>query len=168
MSDTIQQYVEHRAELLANLVLTRKKNVHVLSLGEKADLGIDLIARIMKPISNLPANPYFGVQVKGTSSVLDDEHAANRFASQAVRAMTARAFILAPVVLMVFSMEGDRGYWGWVMQPFVGGSNSPALTYKSRPDMMIIDNKSIENLFSAVSEWFEAMGQVLQQNREGL
>jgi hypothetical protein len=165
-ADTVTHYTAQRAELLANLVLTRRKDVRILSLGDKDDVGIDLIAHLMTPIAGLTANPYFGVQVKGTSRPLEDERAANRLANQAVRGMTARAFILAPIVLMAFSMEGDKGYWGWVMEPLVNGPNRPSLARAERMDMKEINNRSLDGLFESVTSWFEAMEKVLLCNKQ--
>ena len=108
MTDSVADYVGQRAELLARLVLTRRKDVRVFPLGDESDVGLDFIAHTTTPISGLPANPYFGVQVKGTANALDDERTANRLANQFVRDVPAKAFILAPIVLMVFSMAGLR------------------------------------------------------------
>lgn len=115
----------------------------------------------MEPITELPVNPYFGIQVKGTANPLEDEKAANRLATQVARGMPARAFILAPIVLMVFSMAGDRGYWGWVMEPSTEGSNAPSLTRTERIHMTEINDDSLDELFSRITTWFEAMGEVL-------
>lgn len=166
MSNSIAEFVGQRAELLAKVVLTRRKDIHILDLGEKADVGINLIAQIMTPIVGLPANPYFGVQVKGTANPLDDNKAANRMANHVVRDMTARAFLLTPIILMIFSMEGDQGYWGWVMEPFVDGPNNPSLHRTARMEMTEISNESLDDLCSKVISWFETMGNVLLRNKE--
>ena len=160
MPNTIAEFVAQRAALLAQVVLTRRKDIHVLALGEKADVGIDFIAHIMTPITGMPVNPYFGVQVKGTASPLDEVKSANRIANNAVREMTSRAFLFAPLVLMLFSMEEDRGYWGWLMKPQVNGPNSPSLHRVTRMEMTEISNDSLDDLFSTVISWFEALGKV--------
>jgi hypothetical protein len=166
MPKTIAAFVGQRAELLAQVVLTRRKDVHILALGEKADVGIDLIAHTMTPIPGLQANPYFGVQIKGTAKPLDDKNAANRMANLVVRSTTANAFILAPIILMIFSMEGDQGYWGWVMEPFVDGSNSPTLHRPVRMQMTEISSETLDDLVSRVISWFDAMGKILLRDEE--
>src|SRR5947209_19865728 len=143
MTNSVADYVGQRAELLARLVLTRRKDVRVFPLGDESDVGLDFIAHTTTPISGLPANPYFGVQVKGTANALDDERTANRLANQFVRDVPAKAFILAPIVLMVFSMEDDRGYWGWVMEPFVERPNTPSLRRTSRVVMTQFSPESL-------------------------
>jgi|GEM_PF-3452296 len=162
---TVADYVAKRADLLAQVVLTRRKDVRVLPLGDKDDVGIDFFVHLMEPIAGLPVNPYFGIQVKGTSSPLEDEKAANRFATQVARGMAAQAFILAPIVLMVFSMAGDRGYWGWIMEPSTEGPNDPSLTRTERIHMTEIDDDSLEELFSRITAWFETMGEVLLRHQ---
>jgi hypothetical protein len=166
MPNTIARYVAHRAELLARVVLTRRKDIHILALGEKANVGIDLIAHIMTPNPGLPANPYFGVQVEGTANALEDRKAVNRMASQVVRETTTRPFLLAPIILMIFSTEGDRGYWGWVMDPIVNGGNSPSLHRVARMEMVELSNESLDDLFSRGISWFEAIGNVLLGDKE--
>jgi hypothetical protein len=163
---TTEDYVAKRAELLANLVLTRRKDIQVLPLDEKSDAGVDFLVRITKPTTNSPVNPYFGVIVKGTDVALEDEREAGRFANQVVRVVNAQAFLLAPLVVMVFSMEGDRGFWGWVMEPAVSGSNSPALNRPDRTKVTEVSPESLADLFSAVVAWFDAVGAVLSHHRE--
>lgn len=165
-AETVEQYTEQRAHLLARLVLTRRKDLRVYSLNEAEDVGIDMIVHIAKEIPGLPANPYFGVQIKGTSSSLENEAAASRIGQQAARAVQARAFILAPIVLLVFSMEEDRGYWGWVMEPSVDGPQSPSLTRTDRMEMQRITKQSTESLVECVTAWFEAMGRVFLRGKE--
>ncbi len=130
-------------------------------LDEKADVGIDLFVRIMKPTSDLHITPSFGVQVHGRANRVDDKKAVNRTAAQAVREVHAKGFILAPIILMVFSMEGDRGYWSWVMEPSVHGENSPSLHRAERMEMTEISDESLDELFSRVIFWFEAMAGIL-------
>jgi hypothetical protein len=166
MTDTVQLYTDKRADLLANLVLTRRRDVQVVSLGDKSEVGIDYLVRTTTPIAGLPANPYFGVQVRGTTKSLDNEVAANRFAKQVVREMTTGAPILAPIVLMVFSMEGDRGYWGWVMEPVGTGSRGPFLGAALQMEMREINNESLEDLFSQVTAWFEAVSKHLLRQKD--
>ena len=165
-TETIQHYTGQRAELLAHLVLTRRKDIQILSLGEKEGVGTDLITHIMKPIAGTNVNPYFGVQLKGTSNPLADVRAANRYANHSCREQMASGFILAPIVLMLFSMEGDKGYWGWVMEPFVDEQKSPSLQRALRLDMKEINNKSLDLLFSKVYSWFEAMVGVVLKTKE--
>jgi hypothetical protein len=160
MTTSIDQFVSQRAMLLARVVLTRRPDVHVLTLGDREDVDIDLMARIKTPIPDLPVIPYFGVVVKGTADPLVDKKAANRMANH-VRPMPARAFFLAPIVLMCFSMERDRGYWAWVMEPSVDGPDGPSLEYRERLEMLEINGRSLDELLSRVFSWFEAMGKVL-------
>lgn len=164
MTDTVQLYTDRRAALLAEVVLTRRKDVQVIPLGEKADVGIDFIVQITTPISGHPGNPSFGVRFHGTSKPLNDERAANRLANQ-VAETPARTPLLAPIVLMVFSMEDDRGYWGWLMEPVGIGSSGPSLQSVLRMEMREINNESLEDLFSQVISWFEAASKFLLRQK---
>jgi len=164
MTTLAKNYTTQRAVTLANLVLTRRKDVRILTLEDGSEAGIELLAQFRSPTPGLPANPSFGVQVKGTSGPLNDERAANRFAKQVVRAVTPNQSayaLLAPMVLFVFSMEDDRGYWGWILKPTVDNEKGPSLQRVERMEMAEINADALDTLFESVSEWFSALGKVL-------
>lgn len=157
MTDSISKMIGQRATLLAQVVLTRRKDVQIIPLQEKDDIGVDLIARILTPIHGEPISPSFAVQVKGTANPLD-EKTATRMANQLVRDMPAKSLLFSPLVLMIFSMEGDRGFWGWVMEPLTAGPNAPGITRPEKIAMAEITLDSLDELYSRVISWFKVMG----------
>lgn len=161
MSSSVDQYVGQRAELLANLVLTRRKDVEVLTLADAKDAGFDILVRLMKPVVHEQFIPYFGVEILGTSTSLPDEPEATKYANQRWKHRRARGFGLFPVVLFLFSVEGDQGYYSWVMKPGVTGEGSPALGRVSPLRMAVLNKESLDNLLDDVVDWFEAMAEIL-------
>src|SRR5437016_1587378 len=67
---SIGQYNRQRAELLARLVLTRRKENTVYKPGEDSGIGVDLFVKCSEPIGRTKAIPSFGVDLYGTSKLL--------------------------------------------------------------------------------------------------
>jgi hypothetical protein len=165
MDQSVKDYGVQRAELLANLVLTRRKDVHVYPVGEKYDVGIDLFVRVMIPVMDRQVLPTFGVQVKGTPHPLIDEQAATRHA-KGFKQTPLKGLFLFPIVVFLFSMEGDKGYYSWLMEPYVSSEASPTLERASTLHMTKIQKGSVDDIVHRVVEWFEAMGSFLLQNSQ--
>jgi hypothetical protein len=165
MDQSVKDYGVQRAELLANLVLTRRKDVRVYPVGEKYDIGIDLFVRVMIPVMDRQVLPTFGVQVKGTPHPLIDVQAATRHA-KGITQTPLKGLFLFPIVVFLFSMEGDKGYYSWLMEPSVSSEGSPTLERASTLDMTKIQKGSVDDIVQRVVEWFEAMGSFLLKNSQ--
>jgi hypothetical protein len=131
MATSVSQYVTQRAELLANLALTRRKDVQLVSFADREAAGIDLLARIEEPVLNGQVFPSFGVKILGTSEPLEDEQSANRYLNRHGKHRPRRGFLLCPLVVLLFSMEGDVGYFSWLMEPQVSKDAVPRLSLVS-------------------------------------
>lgn len=163
MSVSTDKYVNNRAELLANLFLTRRRGVRVLSLADTQDSGLDLLVRLPASLPEEDAEqfePSFGVQIKGTNESLEDEALATKYANEQWRRRDPKPLFLAPVLILLFSMEGDHGFYSWLMQPKVG-KEGPILARVSPLQMKKLTKKAVENLFDEVEEWFVAMTEML-------
>jgi len=160
------EYVGRRAELLAQLVLTRRKGVSVFSVGN-ADIGIDLVANLppmrVKGLEK-PVQPSLAVLVKGTSVELDGEVDANTYARSTWKPLSANPLILSPVVVLLFSMERDQGFYSWLMEPRLYGEGAPGLDFVDTPDMTKITRKSIDHVFDRVESWYTMMAGILMRH----
>jgi hypothetical protein len=156
-------YVGRRALLLAQLVLTRRKGVWVFSYGN-ADNGTDLFAKLPSmPVKGLdqPIQPSLAVLVKGTSVELDSEEDANAYAKKTWKPLSANPLMLSPLAVMIFSMEGDQGFYSWLMEPKLYDEGAPGLDFVETPDMTKITRKSIDQMLDKVESWYTAMAGVL-------
>ena len=159
-----KQYVGKRAELLAQLVLTRRKDVEVIPVGEQFAAGIDLVVRIHHPVMKGQALPAFGVQVEGTTEPIPDEHRANEYANARVKHRKTKGFFLLPVVIFLFSMDGDVGYFGWLMKPEVSTETGPSLGRVESVEMVMIRKKTIDDMIAQTRSWFETMSDILTKD----
>src|SRR4051812_34675693 len=106
--------VEQRSELLARVFLTRRLNINVHPFGDKADEGIDFICTLNhdRVEGFLP----FGVLVWGTAKELATEADATAFGRQKKKAIKQETFFI-PVIVLLFSMHNDEGYFSWLVEP---------------------------------------------------
>jgi hypothetical protein len=163
-----EDYVAKRAKLLATLVLTRQKDVHPLDFHATEDVGIDLIVvlpSIGESKYETPVRISLGVEVMGTDDSLETETAATAYANQH-REDRPAGFFLGPIVLLLFSMDGDKGYFSWIMEPKVTKAEGPTLTRVSSLDMTKITKTSTEIIFHESAAWFEAMFQILLRDKK--
>jgi hypothetical protein len=160
MPEAVKQYNLQRAELLAELVLTRRKDVQVGRMGQHHDAGIDLVARVNHPVMNGAILPHFGIEVNGTTEALDDEQAATRYAKRH-HERDLKGLWFCPIVLFLFSMEGDQGYYSWLLEPAVSKERTPSLTKVAHLEMNKISKKSIDDLIEQVVEWFNVMAEMV-------
>jgi hypothetical protein len=168
MSTTVvEDYVAKRAELLANLVLTRQKGVVVFRFQDPEDAGMHLLATLPSiggVDTGLPVLPRIGVEVLGTEESLKTEADATAYVRKDRR--DRQGFFLGPIVLLLFSMEGDAGYFGWIMEPRVSKSEGPTLTRVVAPAMTKITKTSTEVIFRESETWYAATVQLLLRDKK--
>ena len=158
---TVSKYTAKRAEVLAELVLTRRKGARLLSFTEASDTGIDFIAQLPAGTGvgrGRQIQPYLNVQVRGTDDPLEDEDTATRYAKRHWKPLS---FSMGPAVFLLFSMEGDLGYFSWMLEPEVDSVKGPSLAWAFAPEMTKITRKSIEDVFERTEQWFKAMSEVV-------
>jgi hypothetical protein len=157
---TVADYTAKRAELLAALVLTRREGARVVAFKDPQEDGF--LVQLPRPDEGAKKNqhlqPYFSVHVGGTNDRLDDERRAAAHVRGLWKGLSEEGFgfFLAPVVFLLFSMEGDQGYFTWVLEPRVDREKGPSLTRVESPEMTRITKRSIEEVFDRVEEWFKA------------
>jgi hypothetical protein len=159
-NETIAHYTSQRAELLARLALTRNRGVQVIDAGAKDDLGLDLIVRITEPVLPSEVVPVFGVQVKGTSRKLPNNASADKYVAEHWGHWRPPQFYLFPIVFLLFSVDDDEGYFGWVMRPDVI-DGSPTLTKAEVPAMASVKHRALDTVFGRVYKWFGAISKTI-------
>ncbi len=141
-----------RARLLAKVLLTRQPSV-ITEIQE-----IDGLDFLVQPVPEGDAEatviPAFGVFVKGTARRLADATAANNHLAAHWNRAKANRFVM-PVIGLLYSMEGDVGYWSWLSEPVASkGSGLPRLRLIDHPDFKRIETRTAENLRSGIADWY--------------
>ena len=122
--------------------------------------GPDVDEAVAKPIL-----PRIGVEVMGTDEPLEVEDDATAYARRHWKERQGRGFSLLPIVLFLFSMEGDKGYYSWLLKPNVSNNGGPTLTPHFSPTMTKITKTAAEVIFREAETWYEAMVQLLLRDK---
>jgi hypothetical protein len=155
-SDMNAKMIEYRQTALATVFLTAREDVQVIP----ADLGggIDLIAEI---VSKESRTCMFGVVIKGTSKPLVDERDASRFLIEWMRrSKTTQAFPF-PILILVFSMREDAGYYAWSAEPEVSPEGIPKLLIREAPLCRRATRRSLDGIVEDVNRWHQSLYSLL-------
>src|SRR5437667_11355747 len=119
MPATTEAFINNRATMLANVFLTRKPTIQV----NRLDVG-----HVQLLVSDLPEEAEsvrsFGVILWGTGKKLPNEEDATKYANSHWRGKTDAAHddlprFFIPILVLVFSVEEDLGYYAWAWEPSI-------------------------------------------------
>jgi hypothetical protein len=158
MPATIEAFINNRATMLANVFLTRKPTVQV----NRLDVG-----HVQLLVNEAEANSVrsFGVILWGTGKKLANEEDATKYANShwsggidTAHADLPRFFM--PILVLVFSVEEDLGYYAWAWEPSLDTpSHSVTLRKPERLTCTKIHSNTLDKILSQVGAWYDAMAQ---------
>jgi hypothetical protein len=143
--------VAQRSELLARVFLTRRLNINVHPFGDNNDEGLNFICTIRddRVKGFLP----FGVLVWGTAKELSTETEATAYGRQKKKVLRQSTFFF-PVVVLLFSMQDDQGYFSWLVEPCQEGNklfHVPELKFKT------FDTKHLDRMIKRIASWYNRL-----------
>jgi hypothetical protein len=153
------ELLEQRAHVLATVVLTRHPDV-VVSRAP-AGSGLDLLVEIAPRGTRLGRT--FGIELKAVLTqqrvghVVDAGrvHLAPALRTGLKRAQAQSRDLPYPLLFIVFAMDTDRGFHGWLREPRVRGAASllasPAVEYASEWTA-----RTHEIVVGSVNDWYDA------------
>jgi hypothetical protein len=161
MPDSVSQLVATRADMLAHVFLTRRKDV--LVMGAEGDDFLNQIAFIQVGGAELPnVRCSFGVFTKGTDQPLPNEEVATRFANARIKAIRDVPSYFFPVLFLAFSMEDDQGYYAWLIAPAIqDGEGTPMLVRNQQVECRKINRQSLDKIVDAVRKWYSSLTSVI-------
>jgi len=119
--------IEHRTQALTTVLLTGRNNIEVVSLPELGEL--DMLCRIVS--YGEEAEMPFGVIQKGTSETLVNERLAESYLNSRFRGLKTAKRYPFPVLIIIFSMQSDDGYYSWRVEPAISNA-APQLILNER------------------------------------
>jgi hypothetical protein len=143
--------VSRRAELLAQVTLTRQLNV-TLHSWDALDQGLDFIGTLHDQKDNEVFRP-FGVVVWGTARPLETEKELTEFANARIKKLNTTKYFL-PVIVLAFSMQKDEGYFEWLMEPSPDGTN---LSRVSKPKFKPCNVKELQMVLQRIEGWYSRL-----------
>jgi hypothetical protein len=149
-------FLDHRARALANVFLMGRISIMPLEISDFGD--VDLLARILPDEDSY--EKLFGVIIKTTTSPLSSEQAAIAYLNQWARAKKKAYFFPFPILVLVFSMLTDDGYFAWRLEPDLTDGR-PTLKVNTIFDVQRATKKGLDALTKSVDEWYSQQYHIL-------
>lgn len=144
--------MEHRTQSLATVFLTGRNNVEVISLRELS--GLDMICRILTDEDE--AEIAFDVIHGGVSGPIADVRWAEKWLHKNVpgvlKTVKKHPF---PVLVLLFSMQSDEGFFSWRMEPDVS-EGVPILNLNERFVCEKATRTGLDSILKRVKSWYGA------------
>lgn len=140
-----------RTRSLAIVLLTERDDLLLRRPGE--DLGVDLLVEIgrkrQRPLRR------FGVILRGRWSAVTLPRV-NTALTKEMRSLLSTGPHSIPVCILFFVMEGDQGYYTWLVEPVVTAEGRPKLQSHSTPDCKPLDRDALDDIVERVDAWYDA------------
>jgi hypothetical protein len=143
--------IEHRAQALATVFLTGRNNVEVIRLPDLGEL--DMLCRVVSDDDSRQMP--FGVILRATSDPSANERWAEMHLNSRFRGPKAAVKYPFPVLVLLFSMPSDDGYYAWRMEPELSAS-TPVLILNERFACEKASRSGLDSIVEKVRSWYEA------------
>jgi hypothetical protein len=141
--------IEHRTRALATVFLTGRNNVEVIRLPDLGELG--MLCRVVSDGEQYEMP--FGVIQKATSEPLASERLAEMHLNSRFRALKAVKKYPFPVLIVLFSMQSDDGYYSWRMEPEIS-EGAPVLILNERFTCEKATRTGLDSVVERVRSWY--------------
>jgi hypothetical protein len=150
MSKSIESFVAHRVKALATVFLTRRRD---LRLSWLQDSELDCLVTIGSGgRDETEAVESFGVILTGTIEPLPSEREATRYLNAWwTKHEDEGTRFYFPVIILLFTMEDDRGYSAWRSEPRVVQETIPQLVYTETFRCERLTKESLDGIVERVS-----------------
>ena len=151
------QFVDHRARALAKVFLMARNSIMPIEImAEFSDL--DLLARIL-PEEDV-YEKLFGVIIKATTTPLPTEESAKTYLNQWARARKKDHIFPFPILVLVFSMLTDDGYYAWRIAPDLT-DGTPTLKVNTAFETQRTNKRGLDVLTRSLEEWYSQQYDIL-------
>lgn len=144
----------HRSESLALVALTRRKDVQPI----RFDVGeVDFLVRLAGTTGEREQFRCLGIAVKGTENAVASTGKASVLANSMFRVRGANpSGFYFPVLALLFTMENDKGYYAWMMQPGIDeAQEEPKLWKKSKLNCGLFTDDACDEIIESVRDWYD-------------
>lgn len=152
MSTTETWYTTQRAESLAVMHLTRRDDLIVSR--QREDYGLDLLVTISK--DGRQSGRIFGVEVKASYSLPASAKQGSRFRIHYRSGFAQALYELPfPVCVFHFTMEDDKGYYKWILEPEDEPGAYPILKHITDTLFTRLTDGEISKIVNKVNHWYD-------------
>ncbi len=155
MSTTVTSFIEQRANILAMVEFTSRPDLHVTSFS--GDGGIDLIVRVLTGGERY--QKFLGVSLKGTKRLLSGPEEATQYLGPVYRKRDNKPMPVYsfPVIVVLFSMPNDKGFYSWLIEPVIHQTTEPRLKVHDQASCSLFDRKSLDVIVKKVNAWHDKL-----------
>ncbi len=144
-------FITERARALARMHLTRRDDLIVTQAGK--DIGLDYVVYLTRK-KEKPSLRQFGVLVRAARKPVTEEQL-NRILRSSMQSSRNNAEFPYPVCLLYFTMQDNRGYSTWVVEPLLTEERKPRLYKHSTASCKLLDRPALDVIVQQVSAWYD-------------
>ncbi|MEH2378021.1 MAG: DUF4365 domain-containing protein [Nostoc sp.] len=146
-------YIGKRAESLAIVYLTRRDDLIISQ--PTPDKGLDFLITITK--DGVSSGRLFGVEVKATVSTpgLIQHHDIFKLKNNSNKNTNFFRDLPFPVCLFFFTLENDKAYYKWILEPNMNEQNNLGLNFNENDELKQLNDQEIANIISRVNSWYD-------------
>ncbi|MEY3402926.1 MAG: hypothetical protein AN487_18975 [Anabaena sp. CRKS33] len=147
-------YIGLRSEALAVVYLTRRDDL-IVSQQKQGQGVLDFSVTITKD-GNYTGR-IFGVEVKATvsSSELIQHDDFFRLKNNKDKNLKVFKDLPFPVCLFFFTLDNDKGYYRWILEPIIKEGNNVALKFNENQELKNLNDQEIDNIIAMVNNWYD-------------
>lgn len=145
-------YIGLRSEALAVVYLTRRDD---LIVSQQKQGGLDFSVTITK--NGNYTGRIFGVQVKATvsSSELIQDDDIFKLKNQEYNNLKNFRDLPFPVCLFFFTLDNDKGYYRWILEPIIKEGNNMSLKFNENEELKNLNDQEIDNIIAMINSWYD-------------
>jgi hypothetical protein len=157
MSNEQAWYIGERAEALARVQLTRRKDLRVYQ--ELNHTGVDFLVEISKDARN--TRRVFGIQIKGQVEAINETTQQKTEISDTYTNQMNTDVFPFPICVFFFTMEDDRGYYTWLTEPIITQDGQPKLRVNAGEQAYPLMSLELSAIIEQVNTWYDALSKAL-------
>jgi|SRR5579864_781742 len=148
---TQKRFIAERVRALAIVYLTRREDLIVTE--EPTDVGVDLWVTLN--LEHKEGHRKFAVELEGGwAAVTADD--ANTTLYRSMQRMLRDGPFPFPVVLFFFTMENNKGWYTWAVEPVVSSGGDFELVQHGEAACRPLNSGAIDEIVEAVDAWYDA------------
>lgn len=148
-------YVGLRAEALAKVYLTRRDDL-IISEQQQGAGTLDFLLKITQ--DGKYSGRMFGIEVKATASSSDLIQEQEFFKVKNKKYNFNISFfkdLPFPMCLFFFTVDNDKGYYKWILEPIIKDHNNVALKINENEELTLLNDEEIDNIITIVNSWYD-------------
>jgi len=146
-----ERFIRERVRALAVVYLTRRDDLIITE--EEAAFGVDLWVTLN--LEDKEGHRKFGVELRGGRTAATAAHA-NKVLYPTMQKMLRYGPFPFPVVLFLFTMDNNQGWYTWAAEPVVSSEGQFELVQHGEASCRTLDTKAIDGIVEAVDLWYDA------------